>query len=73
MLFCMLFALFFLLYDKRGDDLKESLTMYEVLDILQDDNRIFEKKIADLMWEEKKDISSLSAGPELSSDNSDVD
>ena len=69
----MLFALFFLLYDKRGDDLKESLTMYEVLDILQDDNRIFEKKIADLMWEEKKDISSLSAGPELSSDDSDVD
>ena len=69
----MLFALFFLLYDKRGDDLKESLTMYEVLDILQDDNRIFEKKIADLMWEEKKGISSISAGSELSSDDTDVD
>jgi hypothetical protein len=73
MLFCTLFALLFLLYDKRGADLKEALTMYEVLDILQDDNRVFEKKIADLMWEEKKGISSLSEGPELSSDDTDLD
>ena len=53
--------------------MKEALTMYEVLDILQEDNRVFEKKLADLMWEEKRGVSSLSKGPELSSDDTDVD
>jgi hypothetical protein len=68
----MLFALFFL-YDKGGNGLKESLTMYEVLDILQDDNRSFERNIADLLWEEKRDIPSLATEVELSRDDTDLD
>jgi hypothetical protein len=53
--------------------LKESLTMYEVLDILQDDNRSFEKKIADLNGEEKTVSSSRHADSELSLDDTNRD
>ncbi|MFC1883574.1 hypothetical protein ACFL2O_02280 [Thermodesulfobacteriota bacterium] len=38
--------------------MKESMTMYEVLDILQDDQRRFEEKIEELNREDKKTESS---------------
>jgi hypothetical protein len=40
--------------------------MYEVLDILQDDQRSFEQKIADLNGEERKASSSQSGNSKVS-------
>lgn len=59
-----------LIHQNKGDGLKKSLTMYEVLDILQDDHRSFEKRIADLDWEKNKTTSPRFADSDLSPDDS---